>query len=101
MNLHILNPLRWKKSFIFLLLIAFLVIWFGFLDTYSVWTRIKLSREKSQLKAKTELLKQKTDTLNQKISELKKNPDLIEKIAREKYGMRKKGETVYRVEVQK
>lgn len=101
MNLQILNPLKWKKSFIFFLLIAFLVIWFGFLDTYSVWTQLKLGREKRQLKAKTELLKQKTDSLNHKINELKKNPALIEKIARQKYGMRKKGETVYRVEVKK
>jgi cell division protein FtsB len=99
MNIQNFNPLRWRKSFLLFLLLTFLVVWFGFLDTYSVWTRYQLSREKEHLIEKTEMLKQRTDTLNKKIHELKNDPKLIEKIAREKYGMQKKGETVYRVEI--
>lgn len=98
MNLQILNPLRWRKSVLICLLVAFLVVWFGFLDTYSIWTRYKLSREKTELIQETAQLSVKTKELNKKIKELKNNPKLVEKIAREEYGMRKKGETVYRVQ---
>ncbi len=98
MNTKLLNPLRWRKSFLLALLVLFLVIWFGFLDTYSLWTRYQLHRRKEALIEKTAELKQKTRMLDEKIRNLKNNPQLIEKIAREKYGMRRKGETVYRVE---
>lgn len=97
LSLKILNPLNWKKTFLFLLLTGFLVIWFGFIDTYSIYARYKLNREKEALKAKIEVLKLETELLDLKIKELKENPDLLEKIAREQYGMRKKGEKVYRV----
>lgn len=97
MNKHLLNPLRWRKSFLITLLVLFLVIWFGFLDTYSVWSRYELSRRKENLIEKTAELKEKTKELDQKIKNLKNNTQLIEKIAREEYGMRRKGETVYRI----
>ncbi len=97
MNKQLLNPLRWRKSFLLTLLVLFLVIWFGFLDTYSLWSRHELSQKKEDLIEKTAELKQQTKQLDQKIDDLKNNPELIEKIAREEYGMRRKGETVYRV----
>lgn len=100
-NLKILNPLRWKKSFLLILLAVFFVIWFGFLDTYSVWTRYKLDREKKELIQKTEMLKKKTAELDKKIHNLKKDPSQLVKIAREKYGMRKSNETVFKVKVEK
>ncbi|HKI45883.1 MAG TPA: septum formation initiator family protein [Balneolales bacterium] len=99
MNTQLLNPLRWRKSFLLTLLALFLVIWFGFLDTYSFWSRYELSRRKEDLIEKTAELKKETKELNKKIDNLKNNPQLIEKIAREEYGMRRKGETVYRVKV--
>lgn len=95
--LHYLNPLRWKRSFLFTMLLGFLVVWFGFIDTYSVLTRMQLASEKEELQTKIEQLKQETAILDEKIAELKANPDLLEKIAREQYGMRKNGEKVYRI----
>ncbi len=95
--LHYLNPLRWKRSFLFTMLLGFLVVWFGFIDTYSFFTRMQLASEKEELQTKIEQMKQETAILDQKIAELKANPDLLEKIAREQYGMRKNGEKVYRI----
>jgi len=97
MNLQVLNPLRWRKSFLALVLVGFVVIWFTFLDTYSIWTRIQLSQRKTELKTKTEKLKKETATLKQKINDLKTDPFLLERIAREEYGMKKPGETVYKI----
>lgn len=91
------NPLRWKKSFLLTLLGLFLVVWFGFFDTYSVWTRLKLEREKNDLLRKTEQLVTDTEILRQRIEALQNDPALLERIAREEYGMRRPGETIYRI----
>jgi cell division protein FtsB len=98
MNLQLLNPLRWKKSFLFTVLIGFLVIWFGFLDTYSLYTRFSLEREKKHYIERTIILQKETALLNERIEALRSDPAYLEKIAREEYGMRKPNETVYRIQ---
>lgn len=97
MNFQILNPLRWRKSFLFLVLGGFVIIWFLFIDTYSVWTRYQLSQQKSDLKEKTEELQSHTAELKEDIRQLQEDPALLERIAREEYGMKREGETVYKV----
>lgn len=94
-----LNPIHWKKSLLFSLLAAFVVIWFSFIDVYSVKTRWNLSQQKTELIQKTEELSAKSEQLNQKLHSLEQDPALLEKIAREEYGMRKPGETVYKIKV--
>jgi cell division protein FtsB len=98
MNFENLNPLRWKRSFLISALVAFLAIWFLFIDTYSLATRFQLESKKQELIERTAETEQRTAELEQKIRELENNPDLLEKIAREEYGMRKPGETVYRIQ---
>lgn len=97
MNTQYLNPLRWKRSFLISALVAFIAIWLLFIDTYSVYTRVQLNFQKDELIEKTKEYKQKTAELEEKIEELETNPDLLEKIAREEYGMRKPDEKVYRI----
>lgn len=97
MKSDILNPLRWNKSFLLMLLGAFVLIWFSFIDVYSVKTRWDLSERKKDLKTRTELLAKKSVVLKNKMESLENNPALLEKIAREEYGMRKPGETVYKI----
>ncbi len=97
MNWKIFNPLYWRRSFLLWLLIGFIVLWFGFLDTYSVWTRYQLEREKKELINETKLLHEKTQELEYEIDQLDNDPQLLERIARERYGMRKPGENVYRI----
>ena len=74
-----------------------LVIWFLFVDVYSLKTRWDLGQQKKELIQKTEELKNESKTLEQDIQKLENNPDLIEKIAREEYGMKKPGEKVYKI----
>lgn len=97
MNFQIINPLRWRKSFLFIILGGFIFIWFAFIDTYSIWTRITLDQRKAELKEKTEILKAETVELKQKIENLKTDPALLERIAREEYGMKKEGEKIYKI----
>lgn len=97
MNLQHLNPLRWRKSFLALILGGFIFIWFAFIDTYSIWTRIELNQRLGNLKEKKTELQKETQVLKQKINDLKTDPMLLERIAREEYGMKKEGETVYKI----
>src|SRR6056297_1654311 len=99
MNFQIFNPLRWRKSFLIMILGGFVFIWFAFIDTYSLWTRYDLSQRKDDLKQKTEQLEAETARLKQQIKDLKNDPALLERIAREEYGMKKEGETIYKVKV--
>lgn len=97
MNTEYLNPLRWKRSFLISALLFFIAVWFIFIDTYSLKTKFQLETRKSDLIERTEDYVEKTAELEKKIEDLKNNPDLLEKIAREEYGMRKPDETVYRI----
>lgn len=97
MNTTIFNPLYWKKSFLISILVGFVVIWFAFFDSYSIYTKYQLNSQKNDLIERTHELEVKTETLTEKISELENNADLLEKIAREEYGMRKPNETVYKI----
>ena len=90
MKTHYLNPLRWKRSILAGAFVGFIAIWFLFIDTYSVFTRVQLNFKKDELIEKTEEYRQQTAELEKKIEEL-------EKIAREEYGMRKPDEKVYRI----
>ena len=97
MNVELFNPLRWNKKILLGLLGLVLVIWFLFVDVYSLKTRWDLGQHKKELIQKTEELKSESETLEQDIQKLENNPDLIEKIAREEYGMKKPGEKVYKI----
>jgi cell division protein FtsB len=95
MKFQYLNPLRWKKSFLAAILVGFVAVWFLFIDTYSLYTRYELNQRKAELEQRTEQLRIETLELEQKLEEIQENQNLLERIAREEYGMRKPGETVY------
>lgn len=97
MDFQLLNPLRWRKSFLILVLGGFMMIWLAFFDTYSLWTRFQLSQRKDTLMERKQQLKEETTVLKQKIENLKNDPTILERIAREQYGMKKKGETIYKI----
>lgn len=98
MYLGFLNPLRWRRTFLFSILLLMLVVWFGFFDTYSIKTRVQLINEKKELAREVEQLQAETEEYRNKLDSLESNPLLLERLAREEYGMRKPGETVYRIQ---
>lgn len=100
MKAGLLNPIRWNKSFLLLLLGAFVLVWFSFIDTYSVKTRWELNERKKELQTRTEELAERSEILKTQLESLENDPALLEKIAREEYGMRKPGETVYKIKPQ-
>lgn len=81
-----------------LLTLAVLVtLWFAFFDSHSLVKRLQWHHEYARLAKENAALKQQIETLEDRLAE-PLSDEVIEKIAREQYGMRRVGETVYRVE---
>ncbi len=98
MKLNHFNSFRWKRSWLVGLLISFVTFWFLFFDTHSLLTKIQLENQKKELIERTQDYEKQTAELEEKIGNIQKNPELLERIVREEYGMKKPNETVYRIE---
>ena len=62
-------------------------------------SRIKLESEKKQLEEQFQTEINKSEELQKEINELNNSENKIEKVAREKYGLTKEGEQIYRIKV--
>jgi cell division protein FtsB len=94
----VVNPLRWNLKRLLWVLLAGALLWFLFFDTYSVWSRLQYAQERKTLEEDIERLSVQLQTLEDQIEQLESDPDLLERIAREDYGMKKPGEVIYRTE---
>ena len=82
-----------KHQYLFVT-IAFAVI-IGFLDENNMMKHIQNRREIAVLEAEKAALQKEFDELTAKLDELEADPVLIEKIARERYGMHKADEEIF------
>lgn len=74
-----------------------LAAWVLFFDSHSVIRRAGYARELSRLTAENARLEAENVVLARQL-EQGLNADIVERVAREQYGMRRPGERVYRVE---
>ncbi len=96
------NPLKnkyWFKiiSNKYILITLFFIVWMLFLDNYSYLDYRYLNNQENALEDNKAYYQQEIDKDNKNIK-LLKNPDQIEKYAREKYFMKKDSEDVYIIE---
>jgi cell division protein FtsB len=82
------------KSFYFLATFFFL-FWLAFIDSNDLFFQAELSRKKTELEKAREFYQDKILQVKNDQEALKNNPDLLEKIAREKYLMKKPNEDLY------
>ena len=90
-----------KKKFIFYFFIAVLVIGviYIFFNEHGALKYFSLKSEVDSMKVQLEKIKSENEQLRAEIDSLqKKIPSKIEQVAREKYNMKRKGETVIEVE---
>jgi cell division protein FtsB len=66
-----------------------------FLDENSAIRRLKYKREIMQLNEEIEKYRAEYEESTEKLNELSSNPESLEKIAREKYLMKKPNEDIY------
>ena len=90
-NSHIIRSLR-KRALWIAFGIAF--IWVGFFDSHSIYKRLSWHTESHKIATENLELQRKIEDLDRQL-EVDVSDDVIEQLAREQYGMRKEGETVY------
>lgn len=83
------------KRLVLLGVIGFLLYLLLVGNKYSIYRQLALRRERARLINEIELLKKEGEALEEKVKLLTEDMDYIEKIAREKYKMAKRGERIY------
>lgn len=73
------------------------LVLFLMFGSHGIVQRIRLTNQKAELQAKIEQAKAETKQLEAESKALDGDKKAIEKVAREKYGMIREGETVYKV----
>ena len=81
---------------LFILLVSLLIFYFYFVGDYGFLRLLSLKNEKESLILETKRLQAQNMDMEMEIEKLKKNLFCIEKIARERYGMAKKDELIYK-----
>jgi len=88
----------WKKRLIrYTLIIVLPVFLFMMFSNKGILQRIRLEDQKKEMQARILEAQREQQQLQQQSKALDNDPKTIEKVAREKYGMIREGETVYKV----
>jgi cell division protein FtsB len=100
-NLHQDIMSRLNSVFLFLrrhkymVVIFFIVLIVGFIDDNSFMNRFERRNKMGQLRSEIETYKTQYETADRQLREMDSDPKSIEKMAREKYFMKRKGEDVF------
>ena len=79
-----------------ILIAVFLIFYFYFIGDYGFFRLLSLKKEKENLILETKRLQAQNMDMEIEIEKLKKDLFYIEKIARERYGMAKEDELIYK-----
>ena len=95
MNDSIGKLINWiiKHKYLAVTIIFLLIL--IFFDENNIIKHIQLRRQESQLKAEIKELQQEHDIIMRKLGELEKDAEVLEKVAREKYGMHLDNEEIF------
>lgn len=78
------------------LLLAGVFVWVLFFDSHSLWQRYQWHQELEAMKHENTQLREQINRLRTKLDR-PLTDSLVERIAREEYGMKRPGETIYRI----
>jgi cell division protein FtsB len=83
-----------------LIALAGAVVWICFFDSHSLYRRYTWHRTADRLEIENEAMRSEIADLSRQIQK-GLSDEMVEKIAREQYGMRREGQKVYRVETER
>ena len=86
-----------RKRFFLYVLVLLLVLSYAVFGKKGILQRVELEMENSELKTKLKAEQEKSLMLQKEVEDLRTSDKKIEKVAREKYGMVKDGEEIYKV----
>jgi len=87
------NRLRWGLG----VLAAGIVVWVAFFDSHSLWQRYRWQQELETLQHENVELQQEIERLRTQLDR-PLSDSLVERIARQQYGMKRPNETIYRID---
>lgn len=82
-----------KHKYLITIIVFGVVI--GFLDQNSIARRMKYAQEINQLNKEIEKYRAEYEESTERLNELMTNPEAMERVAREKYRMKKPNEDIY------
>ena len=91
--------IKYNIKLFFVIIFFFGLISLAVFGNKGIIQRFRLETEKIDLEKQLEAEHKKSDDLRKEIEELKTSDEKMEKVAREKYGMTKDGEKIYKVVV--
>lgn len=94
-----LKQKKWFKIFTntYILVLTIFVIWMAFFDTNSLLIHRELQKEINKLEQQKDFLQKEIEKDKKLLDELK-DPEALEKYAREKYYMKKDNEEIFLIE---
>ncbi len=96
---NIFRYLYHRRRMILYLLVLLAIISYAVFGKKGILQRVELEMENKELQQKLKEEQEKTIMLQKEIEELKSSDKKVEKVAREKYGMTKEGEEIYKIHV--
>lgn len=82
----------------FFLASVFFIVWMFFFDHNDILLGFKRRQELNELKDKKEYYQERIQTTREELNQLKQNASSLEKVAREKYMMKKDNEDLFIIE---
>jgi len=76
-----------------LALAAYYAVWGG---EYTLWDLLRLKKDRAEAAETLARTRREVDSLKARAERLERDPATIERVARERFGMVKEGETLYR-----
>jgi len=89
--------IKYNRKFVFFFVVVGGLLAFASVGNKGIISRLKMESERKDLEEQLKAEQMKTKELQKEIDELKSSDKKIEKTAREKYGMTKEGETIYKI----
>ena len=97
--IKVLRFIKYNKFFTFLTLVIISILIYAVLADKGLLTRLRFQNDKAKFEKQLLDERKKTDTLKKEVDSLNNSDEKIERVAREKYGMTKEGEVIYKIEV--
>jgi len=94
---NVVRYIYYRRKFFLYLVILLLILSFAVFGKKGILQRVELEMENRDLKEKLKAEQEKTLMLQKEVEDLKTSDRKIEKVAREKYGMVKEGEEIYKI----
>jgi cell division protein FtsB len=96
---NIFSYIYHRRRMVLYLLVLLVIAFYAVFGKKGILQRVELEMENKELQRKLKEEQEKTIILQKEIDELKSSDKKIEKVAREKYGMLKEGEEIYKVQI--